>query len=72
MKWDENFTVGKLLRGVPCIKISNPESLFNFIYDEDMLNIVINEKNPFFCCIGIKGKIHPSYFVKSVIMIITL
>ena len=72
MKWAENFTVGKLLRGVPCIKISNPESLFNFIYDEDMLNLVINEKNPFFCCIGIKGKIHPSYFVKSVIMIITL
>ena len=72
MKWAENFTVGKLLRGVPCIKISNPESLFNFIYDEDMLNLVINEKNPFFCCIGIKGKIHPSYFVKSVIMIINL
>jgi hypothetical protein len=72
MKWAEKFTVGKLLRGVPCIKFSNPESLFNFIYDEDMLNLVINEKNLFFCCIGIKGKIHPSYFVKSVIMIITL
>ena len=72
MIWAENFTIGKLLIYVPCIKISNPESLFNFIYDEDMLNLVINEKNPFFCCIGIKGKIHPSYFVKSVIMIITL
>ena len=45
MKWDENFTVGKLPRGVPCIKISNPESLFNFIYDKDMLNLVINKKN---------------------------
>ena len=72
MKWAENFTVGKLLRGVPCIKISNPESLFNFIYDEDMLNLVINEKNPFFCCIRIKGKIHLSYLAKSVIMINTL
>ena len=72
MKWAENFTVRKFLRDVPCIKISNPESLFNFIYDEDMLNLVINEKNPFFCCIRIKGKIHPSYFAKSNIMIITL
>ena len=72
MKWAENFTVGKLLRGVSCIKISNPESLFNFIYDKDMLNLVINEKNLFFYYIGIKGKTHPSYFVKSVIVIITL
>ena len=72
MKWAENFTVGKLLRVVPCIKISNPESLFNFNYDKDMLNLVINEKNHFFCCIRIKGKIHPSYFAKSDIMIITL
>ena len=47
MKWAKNFTVGKLLRGVSCIKISNPESLFNFIYDKDMLNLVINEKNLF-------------------------
>ena len=67
MKWAENFTVGKFLRGVPCIKISNPESLFNFNYDKDMLNLVINEKNLFFCCIRRKGKIHPSNFVKSVI-----
>ena len=44
MKWAENFTVGKFLRGVPCIKFSNPESLFNFIYDKDMLNLVINKK----------------------------
>ena len=72
MKWAENFTVGKFLRYVPDIKISNPESLFNIICDKDMLNLVINEKNPFFCCIGRKGKIHPSYFVKSVIRIITL
>ena len=72
MKWSENFTVGKFLRGVPCIKFSNPESLFNFIYDKDMLNLVINKKNPSFCCIGRKGKIHPSYFVKSDITIITL
>ena len=72
MKWAKNFTVGKLLRPVPCIKISNPESLCNFSYDKDMLNLVINEKNPFFCCIGIKGKIPPSYFVKSDIMIFLL
>ena len=72
MKWAKNFTVGKFLRGVPCIKFSNPESLFNFIYDKDMLNLVINKKNHFFCCIGRKGKIHPSYFVKSDITIITL
>ena len=72
MKWDENFAVGKLLRPVPCIKISNSESLCNFSYDKDTLNLVINEKNPFFCCIGRKGKIHPSYFVKSDITIITL
>ena len=72
MKWAENFTVGKFLRGVSCIKFSNPESLFNFIYDKDMLNLVINEKNHFFCCIGRKGKIHPSYFVKSDITVITL
>ena len=72
MKWSENFTVGKLLRYVPGIKISNPESLFNIIYDKDMLNLVINERNPFFYCIGINDKIHPSYFMKSVIMIITL
>ena len=72
MRWAENFTVGKLLRHVPCIKISNPESLCNFNYDKDMLNLVINEKNHFFCCIGRKGKIHPSYFVKSDITIITL
>ena len=45
MKWAENFTVGKLLIFVPCIKISNPESLCNFNYDKDMLNLVINEKN---------------------------
>ena len=57
MKWAENFTVGKLFRYVSHIKISNPESLFNIIYDKDMLNLVINEKIPFFCCIGIKGKI---------------
>ena len=69
MKWAEFFTVG---RYVPGIKIANPESLFNFIYDKDMLNLVINKKNPFFCCIGRKGKIHPSYFVKSVIMVFTL
>ena len=47
MKWSENFTVGKLLGYVPGIKISNPESLFNIIYDKDMLNLVINEKNVF-------------------------
>ena len=45
MKWSENFTVGKLLRCVPGIKISNPESLFNIIYDKDMLNLAINKKN---------------------------
>ena len=45
MKWVENFTVGKFLRGVPRIKFSNLESLFNFIYVKDMLNLVINEKN---------------------------
>ena len=66
MKWADNFTVGKLLRGVSYIKISNPESLCNFNYVKDMLNLVINERNPFFCCIRIKGKIHPSNFVKSV------
>ena len=48
MKWTENFTVGKFLRHVPGIKISNPESLCNFNYDKDMLNLVINEKNHFF------------------------
>ena len=37
-----------------------------------MLNLVINEKNHLFCCIGRKGKIHPSYLVKSDITIITL
>ena len=37
MKWAENFTVGKLLRYVPCIKISNLESLWNFNYDKDEL-----------------------------------
>ena len=47
MKWAKNFTVGKLLRVVSCIKISDPESLFNFIYDKDMLNLVINEKKSF-------------------------
>jgi len=67
MKWAKNFTVGKILRYVSYIKISNPESLCNFIYDKDMLNPVINEKNHFFCCIGIIGKIHPSNLVKSVI-----
>ena len=66
MKWAENFTVGKLFRFVSYIKISNLESLCNFIYDKDMLNLVLNEKNHFFCCIGIIGKIHPSNFVKSV------
>ena len=45
MKWAENFTIGKLLRYVPCIKISNPESLCNFYYDKDMLNLVINKTN---------------------------
>ena len=72
MKWAENFTVGKLFRYVSHIKISNPESLCNFIYDKDMLNLVINEKNHLFCCIGIKGNIPPSYFVKSDIMIFLL
>ena len=66
MKWAENFTVGKFIRYVPGIEISNPESLCNFNYDKDMLNLVINEKNHFFCYIGIIGKIHPSNFVKSV------
>jgi len=45
MKWAENFTVGKLFRYVSYIKISNPESLCNFIYDKDMLNLAINKKN---------------------------
>ena len=45
MKWAENFTVGKLFRYVSSIKISNPESLCNFIYNKDMLNLVINKKN---------------------------
>ena len=68
MKWAENFTVGQLFRYVSYIKISNPESLCNFIYDKDMLSLVVNKKNKknFFCCIGIKEKTHPSYFVKSV------
>jgi len=48
MKWAENFTVGKFIRYVPGIKISNPESLCNFNYDKDMLNLVINKKNPSF------------------------
>jgi len=48
MKWAENFTVGKLLRYVPCLKISNLESLCNFNYDKNLLNLVINEKNHFF------------------------
>ena len=72
MKWAENFIVGKLLRSVSHIKISNPESLCNFIYDKDMLNLVLKKKNPFFCCIRIKGKIHLRYLAKSVIMINTL
>ena len=72
MKWVENFTVGKLLRYVPCIKISDPESLCNFNYDKNMFNLVINEKNHLFCCIGVNGKIHPSCFVMSDITIITL
>ena len=45
MKWAENFTVGILLRYVPCIKISDPESLCNFNDDKDMLNLVLNEEN---------------------------
>ena len=45
MKWAENVTVGKLFRYVSYIKISNPESPCNFIYDKDMLNPVINKKN---------------------------
>ena len=45
MKWAENFTVGKLFGYVSYIKISNPESLFNIIYDKDMLNLAINKKN---------------------------
>ena len=45
MKWAKNFTVGKLLRDVSCIKISTPESMFNIIYDKDMLNLVINKTN---------------------------
>ena len=45
MKWAKNFTVGKLLRYVPGIEIPNPESLCNFNYDKDMLNLVVNEKN---------------------------
>ena len=44
MKWAENFTVGKFIRYVPGIEISNPESLCNFNYDKDMLNLVINKK----------------------------
>ena len=48
MKWAENFTVGKFLSYVHGIKISNPESLHNFNYDKDMLNLVINKKNPSF------------------------
>ena len=45
MKWAENFTVGTLFRFVSYIKISNLESLCNFIYDKDMLNLAINKKN---------------------------
>ena len=45
MKWAENFTVGKLFGYVSYIKISNPESLYNFIYDKDMLSLVVNKKN---------------------------
>ena len=45
MKWAENFTVGQLFRYVSYIKISNPESLCNFIYDKDMLSLVVNKKN---------------------------
>jgi hypothetical protein len=45
MKWAENFTVGQLFRYVSYIKISNPESLCNFIYDKDMLDLARNKKN---------------------------
>ena len=45
MKWAENFTVGKLFRFVSYIKISNLESLCNFIYDKDMLDLARNKKN---------------------------
>ena len=45
MKWAKNFKIGLLFRYVSYIKISNPESLFNIIYDKDMLNLVINKKN---------------------------
>ena len=45
MKWAKNFTVGKLLRGVSYIKISNPESLCNLIYDKDILDLARNKKN---------------------------
>ena len=45
MKWAENFTVGKLFRYVSYIKISNPESLCNFNYVKDMLDLAINKKN---------------------------
>ena len=45
MKWADNFTVGKLFRFVSYIKISNLESLCNFIYDKDMLDLARNKKN---------------------------
>ena len=45
MKWADNFTVGKLFRYVSYIKIPNPESLCNFNYVKDMLDLAINKKN---------------------------
>ena len=45
MKWAENFTVGKFIIYVPSLKISNPESLCNFNYVKDMLDLAINKKN---------------------------
>ena len=45
MKQSENFTVGRLFRYVSYIKISNPESLCNFNYVKDMLDLAINKKN---------------------------
>ena len=45
MIWAEIFTVGKLFKFVSYIKISNLESLCNFIYDKDMLDLARNKKN---------------------------
>jgi len=72
MKLAKNFTVGMLLRYVPCIKISVPESICNPSYGFFHVIIVLIKENTRSTCQENEKQQTPSPFMNKIMLDSTL